>query len=169
MTDAQKPDEAPRAVPAAREIDAIAALLAEQLAELLAQDPGVRAGSPAAARKMRSAARRSRSLLEDHRKLFKKAAVKSLRAELKWVVNAVGPLRHATMVDGPVHGPNHDLPMLNALGLSFGPAENTQRAGYDAAYGKALAALESDRYFGLISGLQAFCAAPRARSVAKPA
>ena len=85
------------------------------------------------------------------------------------MVNAVGPLRHATMVDGPVHGPNHDLPMLNALGLSFGPAENTQRAGYDAAYGKALAALESDRYFRLISGLQAFCAAPPARSVAEPA
>lgn len=145
--------------------DGVAALLAEQLAELLAQDPGVRAGSPEAARTMRAAARRSRKALHDHRKLFTKTAVKSLRSELEWVIHALGPLRHAARTDVLAHRP--DLPLVNGTGLDFGAADSSHGAGYDMAYGTALAALESDRYFTLISELQTFCSEHRRRARAK--
>lgn len=147
--------------------DGVAALLAEQLAELLTQDPGVRAGSPDAARKMRAAARRSRVALHDHRKLFTKAAVKSLRSELEWVIHVLGPLRHASRMDASTRGPDQDLPLANAPGLDCGAAVSSHGAEYDVAYGTALAALESERYFALISELQTFCSEHRRRARAK--
>ena len=135
----------------------------EQLAELLAHDPGVRSGTPDAARNMRAAARRSRSILEIHRKCFRKSAVKRLRAELKWLAKSVGPLRHAAVGDEQARVPAQQLPMLNMLGLGFASAENEPGTTYENAYKSALAALESDRYFHLISEFQAFCADPPAK------
>lgn len=82
----------------------------EQLAALLAHDPGVRSGTQEAARKMRAAARCSRSILEIHRKCFRKSAVKRLRAELKWLAKSVGPLRHATVGDEQARVPAQQLP-----------------------------------------------------------
>lgn len=148
------------------EIESTTSFLMEQLAALLAHDPGVRSGTQEAARKMRAAARCSRSILEIHRKCFRKSAVKRLRAELKWLAKSVGPLRHATVGDEQARVPAQQLPMLNMLnmlGLGFASVENEPGNAYENAYKSALAALESDRYFHLISELQSFCADPPAK------
>lgn len=145
------------------EIESTTSFLAEQLAILLSHDPEVRSGTPDAARKMRLAARRSRSILEIHRKSFRKTAVKRLRAELRWLAKSVGPLRHTTVGDEEARVLAQQLPMLNMLGLGFASAENERGNAYANAYKSALAALESDRYFLLVSELQAFCADPPAK------
>ncbi|MFC9354550.1 CHAD domain-containing protein [Arthrobacter sp. NPDC057013] len=126
---------------------AVSSFLCDQVAALLSCDPGVRAGERNASGGMTAAAGRVWSVLGD-RRLFDRTAVDGLRAELAWLFEALGPLSHSA----PVHDPTRPLHPATARGSEYG-----------AAYDRALAALESDRYFRLVAELQQFCSAPPVR------
>jgi len=90
---------------------------------------------------MGAAAAQVWSVLGD-RKLFDRTAVDELRAELIWLTEALGPLSRSAPARGRPQSKEH---------------------AYETAYGTALAALESDRYFRLVAGLQQFCSTPPVR------
>lgn len=117
--------------------------LSDQVAALLGYDPGVRAGERDASSEMNAAAGRVLSVLGD-RRLFDRTSVDGLRGELAWLSEALGPLCQSA----PVHDQNRS---------------NAQGPAYEAAYDRALAALESDRYFRMVADLQQFCSAPPVR------
>jgi hypothetical protein len=123
--------------------------LSDQVAALLCYDPGVRAGERDASNEMNAAAGRVWSVLGD-RRLFDRTAVDGLRGELAWLSEALGPLSQSA----PVHDQNRS----HIHGPAQGPA-------YEAAYDRALAALESDRYFCMVADLQRFCSAPPVRQL----
>jgi len=123
--------------------------LLDQLAALLCYDPAVRSGEQDASNTMSVAAGRVWSVLGD-RKLFDRTAVDKLRAELAWLTEALAPLSHSV----PVH---------EKTPWSLQDPVNGQGTSYDAAYGTALTALESDRYFRLVADLQQFCSTPPVR------
>ena len=115
--------------------------LVDQVAALLCCDPSVRSGGQDASCAMSAAAAQVWSVLGD-RKLFDRTAVDELRAELIWLTEALGPLSRSA----PARG-----------------RPQSKEPAYEAAYGTALAALESDRYFRLVAGLQQFCSTPPVR------
>ncbi|MFE4834659.1 CHAD domain-containing protein [Arthrobacter sp. NPDC056691] len=126
---------------------AASSFLFDQVAALLCYDPGVRSGEHDASSAMGAAAGRVWSVLGD-RRLFDRTTVDGLRAELAWLSEALGPLSHSA--------PVHDQTRSNVQGPAQGSA-------YEAAYDRALAALESGRYFRLVADLQEFCSAPPVR------
>lgn len=115
--------------------------LVDRVAALLCYDPSVRSGVQDASSAMSAAAGQVSSLLGD-RRLFDRTEVDGFRAELAWLSAALGPLSHVPPVRGQTH--------------SYGPA-------YEEAYDTALTALESERYFRLVAGLQQLCSAPPVR------
>lgn len=123
--------------------------LSDQVAALLYYDPAVRSGEQDASGAMSAAAGKVWSVLGE-RKLFDRTAVNKLRAELAWLNEALTPLSHST----PVHKQTPWSPQNPVSG---------QRTDYEAAYGTALTALESDRYFRLVADLQQFCSTPPVR------
>jgi len=128
---------------------AASSFLFDQVAALLCYDPAVRSGEQDASNTMSAAAGRVWSVLGD-RKLFDRTAVDKLRAELTWLTEALAPLSHSA----PVHEKTR---------WSRQDPVNGQGTAYDAAYGTALTALESDRYFRLVADLQQFCSTPPVR------
>ncbi|WP_314195953.1 hypothetical protein [uncultured Arthrobacter sp.] len=117
---------------------AASSFLVDQVAALLCYDPSVRSGAQDASYAMSAAAGRVWSALGD-RRLFHRTAVDELRAELAWLTWSLAPLSHL------------QHPHI------------TQGTTYESAYDRALAALESDRYFRLVADLQQFCSAPPVR------
>lgn len=130
---------------------AASSVLLDQVAMLLCCDPIVRSGEQVASNAMSAAAWQVWSLLGD-RRMFDRTAVDGIRAELTWLTESLGPLSRS----------------INAQGSARGSAQpstqgSAQGAAYEAAYDTALSALESDRYFRLVAGLQQFCSAPPVR------
>lgn len=123
--------------------------LFDQVAALLCYDPSVRSGEQDASNAMSAAAGRVWSVLGD-RKLFNRTAVDELRAELAWLTESLAPLSHSA--------PVHEQTLRN-----FQHPHTVRGTAYEAAYDKALAALESDRYFRLVAELQQFCSTPPVR------
>lgn len=123
--------------------------LFDQVAALLCYDPAVRSGGQDASGAMSAAAGQVWSVLGD-RKLFDRTAVDKLRAEVAWLTEALAPLSRSA----PVHE--------QTPGSLQNPVSG-QGTAYEAAYGTALTALESDRYFRLVADLQQFCSTPPVR------
>ena len=107
---------------------------------------------------MMTAAGLVRSGLAKHRRLLDVTTVKNLSAELDWLSAALGPLSHAAPAKPNFHGPR-----VNESAQALARPDAPQGAAYAAAYTTALTALETDRYFRLIAGLQLFSSAPPLR------
>jgi hypothetical protein len=120
--------------------------LFDQVAALLCYDPGVRSGVQDASIAMSAAAGRVWSALGD-RKLFNRTAVDALRAELVWLIESLAPL-------------SHSAPEREKSPGNLQHPRTVQETAYVRADDRALAALESDRYFRLIADLQHLCSAP---------
>jgi CHAD domain-containing protein len=132
----------------------------QQVRALKMHDPGVRVDAPDAVHQLRVAARRLRSALATFRKLTDTTSAKALRAELQWLAGAVGQARDTEVIRARLKD------MINAepTELLLGPVaqEIDEHLGTVQQQGRAagLAALDSDRYFGLLDSLDAFLAAP---------
>ena len=128
--------------------------LATQVAELLRQDPGARAGDEDAIHDLRVAARRLRALLATYRPVLDQAGSEPVRAELRWLGGEVGAARDAQV--------QHErlLRRLDALprNLVRGPVRRRSRqelqARTRAGLGRLRAALDSGRYRRLLDALR---------------
>ncbi len=123
-------------------------------------DPLVRQDAPDSVHKMRFACRRMRSALQAYRRVLDRDATRPLTDELKWLSGELAPARDtevmaarfAELVDGLA--PELVLgPVSAALERSFGRQQAEARE-------RALAALDSERYFVLHDGIDALLACP---------
>lgn len=140
--------------------DVLLAYLAAQLEELRRHDPGVRSNEPESVHQMRVAARRVRSLLGTGRSLFEGGAAEEVRAELRWLSQALGAARDPEVI----HARIKDLLASEPRNLVRVPAAERISAQLeeDAAAGfrSVLAALGSERYVRLLAGLEKLVTAP---------
>jgi CHAD domain-containing protein len=131
----------------------------EQYARILAHDPGVRLGDdPEEVHQLRVAARRMRSVLRTAAPLLERSWVDDLREELSWLGGELGPARDFDVLHDHIRSEAAELdatdrralePLLEKLAQE---GENARR--------RALEALRSDRYFGLLAKLEGAAAAP---------
>jgi len=122
-----------------------------QYGRLLAHDPGTRLGDPEELHQLRVATRRLRAFLRAGLPLLDPAWAEPLRAELKWLGGALGPVRDLDVLIG------HLEPELERLGPDEDGAKDVlsalrrERTGARRTLRRALA---SDRYFALLDALE---------------
>jgi CHAD domain-containing protein len=150
--------------------EAVMARLDQQATILLDLDPGVRADEPDAVHRMRTAARRVRSLLRSHRRLLDRTRTDPVARELAWLISLLAPSRDHEVLAAR-------LPeQLRGLGAEHTATAKRiarqERELHDTAWRTAVRALDEARYFALLDALDALRADPplrrRARKPALP-
>ena len=134
----------------------VTAYVAAQVREILAHDPGVRLEEPEAVHDMRSAARRTRSVLSANSRLYSAVAVRRLRDELTWLGRILGEPRDAEVMLDRLRGHIAELPPGEAAAAVKDRLENELGQGLDAAYRKLQGTLVSERYYRLLDDLERF-------------
>ncbi len=141
----------------------VRALLAVQVGELIAHDPGTRLGAdPEELHQVRVATRRLRAVLRAAAPLLDPAWTESLRAELAWLGGALGPVRDLDVL----------LERLRAEIVDLEPSERRAAESllrrledeHGSARAAMLDALTSARYAELLTRLEAAAVAPRAQA-----
>jgi CHAD domain-containing protein len=134
-----------------------------QYEAIIRNDPGVRLGvDPEAVHDMRVSTRRLRAMLRAAADMLAPEWSEPLRGELTWLAGELAPLRDADVF----------LEYLRAQTVGF---DKSERAGVDelvslfdvdrsAAHARAVVALRSERYLGLLQELERTARAPRVRS-----
>jgi CHAD domain-containing protein len=135
--------------------------LAEELDSLLRQDIPVRLDRPDSLHQMRVATRRLRSGMQTFRVLFEAEATDPLAAELKWLAGELGRARDAEVLRAR---------LLDAVSLEHSheradtatvrAVERETRQSQRSAFAAVVAALDSERYRLLVSGLESLVADP---------
>ena len=134
----------------------LTAYLAAQIAELIANDAGVRTGAGDAVHDMRSAARRIRSALRIYRPLLQRDAAARLGRELQWLGRMLGRPRDAEVMRERILTKLHELPGGQGTGPALGPIEHELGTTYNTGYQRLLQTLDTKRYFELLDALEDF-------------
>jgi CHAD domain-containing protein len=147
--------------------DVVASYVGAQINELLNHDAGVRHGVPDSVHQMRSAARRTRSVLRTYRTLFTKDAVVGLERDLQWLGRILGRPRDAEVMRERILANLHALPEAQASGPALGQLEHELGTAYNTGYKRALATLDSARYYRILTALEHFRDNPPVKSKSK--
>ena len=134
-------------------------MIRRQYDEILAHDPGTRLGSdPEALHKMRVAVRRLRAFLRTARPILDREWTDELRAELKWLGQALGSVRDHDVLLIHVRAQAETLPTADvaALGLIVEGIERRR----EASRKELLEALSSPRYLELLGRVELAGEAP---------
>ena len=144
-------------------LEHVRAMIAAQVAELVAHDPGTRLGDdPEELHQTRVATRRLRALLRAAAPLLDPAWTESLRTELAWLGDALGPVRDLDVLLERLREEIDDLePAERRAAGRFLALLAEEREDDRAAM---LAAMSSPRYAELLTRLEAAAVAPRARA-----
>ena len=128
------------------------ARLREQAERLLAHDPGTRLGTDAEElHQLRVATRRLRAFLRAGRDLLDPETSEPLRAELRWLGSALGPVRD---LDVLIEHLDVEVLELGADETQGRKLVRTLERSRRAARRRLLAALDSPRYFALLDALE---------------
>ena len=128
------------------------AKLREQAERLLAHDPGTRLGTdPEELHQLRVATRRLRAFLRAGRGLLDPEAAEPLRAELRWLGSALGPVRDLDVLIEHLDAEVRSLEADEAAGRKLVRTLERRRR---SARRRLLAALDSPRYFALLDALE---------------
>jgi CHAD domain-containing protein len=146
--------------------DVVTAYVGTQIKELLTHDAGVRQGVPDSVHQMRSAARRTRSVLRTYRTLFKKGVIVGLERDLQWLGRILGRPRDAEVMRQRILANLHTLPESQASGPALGQIEHELGTAYNTGYQRAFAVLNSPRYYRILNALEHFRDKPLAKSKA---
>jgi CHAD domain-containing protein len=134
-------------------------MIGRQYDEILAHDPGTRlGGDPEALHKMRVAVRRLRAFLRVSRPILDREWTNELRAELKWLGQALGSVRDQDVLLIHVREQAKTLPTKDvaALGLIVEGIERRREASRE----QMLEALSSPRYLELLGRVELAGEAP---------
>jgi CHAD domain-containing protein len=140
--------------------EALLAYLQGRVADLLVQDPLVRADAPDAVHQMRVGCRRLRAVLAAFRPVVDADSVEPLRAELKWLGEVLGGARDSEVVRDRLLAAVAAEPPELVLGPVQRFVTETYSTRYRAAHDAVLEALGSERYFALLDALDALAATP---------
>jgi CHAD domain-containing protein len=145
-------------------------MIRRQYDEILAHDPGTRLGTdPEALHKMRVAVRRLRAFLRVSRPILDREWANELRAELKWLGQALGAVRDHDVLLTHVRAEAETLPTgdVGALALVVEGIEQRREASRE----QMLEALSSQRYLEVLGRVELAGEAPhwngRRRTVRK--
>jgi CHAD domain-containing protein len=143
------------------------AMVAEQVAELIAHDPGTRLGEDLEElRQTRVATRRLRAVLRAARRLLDETWAESLRAELAWLGAALGPVRD---LDVLLERLREEIAALEpGEGRAAGRFLELLEEERAAARAAMLEVMSSARYADLLTRLEAAAVAPTARPAEIP-
>ncbi|RKE16885.1 CYTH and CHAD domain-containing protein [Streptomyces sp. TLI_171] len=131
--------------------------------ELVRLDAAVREGQEDAVHRMRVRARRLRSLLKAHRKLFEPGPAEALATELRWLGRLLGRARDPEALGEVLVAELDALPAeLDRAALRGRLTERCAHA-YRHAWQQVVAELDGDRYFALLDALDAFVDDPPLR------
>ncbi|MBB6406903.1 CYTH and CHAD domain-containing protein [Arthrobacter sp. AZCC_0090] len=153
----------PKARPKGSAGDAVVAYLAAQIAEITAQDPGVRQGADDAVHRMRSATRRLRSALSAYGRLFDAEAAAHLKTELKWLATVLGKARDAEVLRDRIGELLNDQPDALLSSPAATKITDELEAAYNSGYREALRSVGTERYFRLLDELEKFRDEPPTR------
>jgi CHAD domain-containing protein len=139
------------------------AMVARQVAELIAHDPGTRLGEdPEELHQTRVATRRLRAVLRAARPLLDETWAESLRGELAWLGGALGPVRDLDVLLERLREEIDELePAERRAAGRFLTLLEDERASARAAM---LEAMSTARYADLLTRLEAAAVAPRAQA-----
>ncbi|MFD5918440.1 CHAD domain-containing protein [Kitasatospora sp. NPDC058201] len=138
----------------------VGAALREQVGTLIALDPRVRLDEPDAVHRMRVAARRLRSLLKAHRRLFDRGRVEELAAELRWLGRSLGLARDQEVLGEQLVAAVDELPPEVPRGDLRARLAARYADRYREAWEHAVTDLTTPRYFALLDALEAFADDP---------
>jgi CHAD domain-containing protein len=122
-------------------------------------DPRVRRDEPDAVHKMRVGTRRLRSTLKSYRPLWDRAATDHLRAELKWLADALGKVRDGEVMVARLERSLGTLPPELVVGPMAARLTGGLRAQATKDHATLVNALNSQRYAALLDELDALLAA----------
>jgi CHAD domain-containing protein len=134
--------------------------LRQQAARLKALDPMVRAAEPDSVHQMRVTARRLRSTLQSFGRVIPRSQTTELIAGLKWLGVVLGEARDAEVLASRLGRNLRETPPELVLGPVMARVQGHFAPVQAAAREAALAALDSERYFALLDGLDELAAAP---------
>ncbi|HEX3491014.1 MAG TPA: CYTH and CHAD domain-containing protein [Streptosporangiaceae bacterium] len=138
----------------------VQAYLRDQAETLKSLDPLVRRDEPDAVHKMRVTTRRLRSTLRAFGKVIPRSQTQRLAAELKWLGGVLGEARDAEVLSGHLRDGLARFPAE----LVIGPIEARVQGHFAPLRASArtvlLKALDSDRYFALLSELDRLTDSP---------
>jgi CHAD domain-containing protein len=126
---------------------------------IVSRDPHVRRNEPDAVHKMRVATRRLRSTLRTYRPLWDRAAADHLRAELKWLADALGKVRDAEVLAARLDRQLAGLPPELLVGPVANRLTGGQRAQHARDHRALVSVLNGRRYTALLDELDALLAA----------
>lgn len=127
--------------------------LATQVGMVQAMEPEVRADAPDAVHKLRVACRRLRSVLRVYRALMDAERTEPLRTELKWLGEVLGGPRDAEVLRERLHEGLDLMPDEGILGPVRERLATELDARHAAAHAAMVAALDEERYAGLLEAL----------------
>ena len=134
--------------------------LRRQYGELLHHDPRVRQGGTDAIHKMRVATRRLRSALSSYRSTLDPEPARKLRSELRWLAGVLGEARDAQVMRHRLQAMVAAEPADLVMGPVAARVDEELLYDYRQAYGRVRGALNSERYFLALDGLEALIEDP---------
>jgi CHAD domain-containing protein len=140
--------------------DLAGARLLELVTELRRRDPQVRHDVPDSVHKMRVALRRLRSALATYRPLLDREVTDPLRDELKWLGGVLSDARDAEVTLERLQEMIAAEPAVLVRGPVLRRVRRELGDQYRAARVRALAAMQSERYFALLDRLDDLLADP---------
>jgi CHAD domain-containing protein len=127
---------------------------------LTSLDPMVRRDEPDAVHQMRVAARRLRGTLRSFGDVLRGGETGRLAGELQWLGSVLGKERDAEVLSAHLLQALHEFPAELVIGPVQAHVQGHFATARAAAHAEVIAALDSDRYFALLDGLDRLLAAP---------
>ncbi|TWD81167.1 CHAD domain-containing protein [Kribbella amoyensis] len=140
--------------------DLFRAYAGAQVRAIHQRDPEVRRDLPDSVHKMRVATRRLRSALATYRPVINREVGDRIRGELKWFGGELGAARDAEVMREHFLVAVSEQPTELMMGRVAGTIDDHLRTTYKQAHVRALAALESERYFRLLDTLDELIESP---------
>ncbi|MFF3006732.1 CHAD domain-containing protein [Kitasatospora sp. NPDC057940] len=134
---------------------------------LLELDGAVRSGEEDSVHQMRITARRLRSLLKAHRRLFDTNQSTPLADQLRWLARLLGEARDQEVLADQLVDASSAVPAAVREGALRDRITERYARGYQAAWQRAVAELDGARYFTLLDDLEDFAAHPPLRRRAR--
>ena len=150
----------PAQLPLGTAAAALDAYLGQQVEDLQAQDPLVRADAPDAVHQMRVGCRRLRAVLAAYRPVFDAERVEPLREELRWLGEVLGAARDSEVVRDRLRAEVEAEPPELVMGPVEGRIAQTFATRYRQAHARAVEELDGQRYFALLDALDRLVADP---------
>ncbi|MFJ7243010.1 CHAD domain-containing protein [Kitasatospora sp. NPDC098652] len=141
--------------------------LRTQLDRLLVLDGAVRRGEEDSVHQLRITARRLRSLLKAHRRLFDDRRSEPLASRLRWLARLLGEARDQEVLSDQLVDALSAVPAPMREGALRARITAHYAATYRAARQHVITELDGARYFGLLDDLEAFVARPPLRRRAR--